>query len=102
MNRMATRQILWTLTGGKHVFATDRTVVLVLVLEAIVRLKDMDANTHATLGAVTEGFRATDTTKATFWAMKGLFRLGHPEVTNVAVIFSKRSSTVSTQVSVVI
>lgn len=78
MNGVSTRKVLRTLTRGKHILATDGTVVLVLSLEAIVRLKDMHTDTHAALAAMTEVLCATDATKATFCTMKRLFALCHP------------------------
>ena len=96
VNGMTAWKILWRLAGGKHVFAADGTVILVLILEAVVAFKDMNTNAHAALVTVTEVFGATNATKATLIAVKGFLRLGHPEITDVAVVFSKRYSTVST------
>jgi hypothetical protein len=42
VNGVTARQILRRLTGREHVFATDGAVVLVLVLEALVSVKDTD------------------------------------------------------------
>lgn len=102
MNRMTAGQVLRRLARGKHVFATDGTIVLVLVLEAIVRTEHMDANAHATFVAVTKGLLTSNATKATVLTMKGLFRLCHPEVANAAMILSKLDSAMSTLVSVCI
>lgn len=102
VNGMATGKILWTLAGGKHVFATDGAIVLVLVLEAIVRCKDCNANAHGALFAVTKILLTANATKATVFAMKGFFRLGHPQVANAAVILAKGRSTVNTLVSIIV
>lgn len=75
MNGMSTRQVLRRLPRGKHVFATHGAIVLVLVLETLVGVKDRDGNAHATLVAVTKGFDAANATKAALNAMKGLFGL---------------------------
>jgi hypothetical protein len=77
---------------------TDGAVVFVLVLEAIVSEKDMDANAHAAFRTVAEIFCATDAAKPTLVAMKGLFRVFHPQVTHGAVILGKHCVTVGPQV----
>jgi hypothetical protein len=60
--------------------------------------KDVDANAHAAFWTVAEIFRASDAAKATLAAMKGLFRVFHPQVTHGAVVLGKRCVTVGTQV----
>jgi hypothetical protein len=75
MNRMSTWQILWRLAGRKHVFAADGAIVLVLVLEALMRIKDTYRNAHAAFLAMPKGVDATDAAKATLRAMKGFFGL---------------------------
>jgi len=75
MNGMATRQILWRLARRKHIFATNRAIVLVLVFEALMRLKDTDGNAHTALIAVTKSFHASNAAKPTLFTVKGLF--GH-------------------------
>ena len=72
---MTTRQVLRRLTRREHVFTTDGAIVLVLVLEALVRLKDGYGNAHATLVAVTKGFDAAHAAKATLDTMKGFLGL---------------------------
>jgi len=99
---MTTGQVLGRLTRGKHVFATDRTVVLVLVLETVVCVKDIDADAHAAFSAVTKGLHATDSAKTAFGAMKGFFGSSHPKIAKAAMIFTKHSiaSCIDAQVSV--
>jgi hypothetical protein len=75
VNGVSARQVLWRLTRGEHVLAADRTVVLVLVLEALVGIKDADRNAHATLLTVAKGFDAPNAAKPTLNAMKGLLGL---------------------------
>jgi hypothetical protein len=75
VNRVSARQVLRRLTRGEHVLTADGTVVLVLVLEALVGIKDTDRNAHATLVAVAKGFDASNAAKPTLNAMKGLFGL---------------------------
>lgn len=99
MNRVATRQILRRLTRGKHVFAADWTIVLVLVLEAIVRVEDVNRNAHAALATMSERLNTADAAKATFVAVKRFLGARHPEVANTAMVFSKHGIAVDAQVS---
>ena len=87
---------MWALSRRKHVFAADWTVVFVLVFEAIVCLKYVDANAHAALVAVPKVFHSTNATKTTLLAVKGLFALSHPQIADTAMVLSKRNSTVRT------
>lgn len=98
VNGVTTWQILRRLAGGKHVFATYRTVVLVLVLETVVSVEDVDADTHAALSAVPEGFYTTDSTETAFIAMKGFLGSCHPKVANTAMVFPKNCITADAQV----
>jgi hypothetical protein len=75
VNGVSARQVLWRLTRGEHVLAADRTVVLVLVLEALMGVKDADRNAHATLLAVAKGFHTPNAAKSTLNTMKGLLGL---------------------------
>jgi hypothetical protein len=75
VNGVSARQVLWRLTRGEHVLAADGTIVLVLVLKALVGIKDADRNAHATLLAVAKGFHTSNAAKATLHAMKGLLGL---------------------------
>ena len=75
MNGMSARQVLRRLTRRKHVFTAHRTVVLVLVLEALVCVKDAHRNAHTAFAAMAESFDTSDTAKATLLTVKGLFGL---------------------------
>jgi hypothetical protein len=75
VNGVSARQVLWRLPRGEHVLAADGTVVLVLVLEALMGIKDADRNAHATLLAVAKGFHAPNAAKPALNAMKGLLGL---------------------------
>jgi hypothetical protein len=97
---MTAWQILRRLTRGKHVFATDRTVVLVFVLKTVVTDEDIDADTHATLTAMSEGFCSTDPTETTFVAVERFFVFGHPKVTDIAVVFTKDCIAVDADIAV--
>jgi hypothetical protein len=75
VNGVSAGKILGRLSAGKHVFATHRAVVLVLVAKALMGVEDTDGDAHAALAAVAKGFDASDATKAALSAMEGLLRL---------------------------
>lgn len=79
---------------------TDGTVVLILVSETLVCVKDSDGDAHAALFAVTKVLHAPDSAKAAAEAVIWFLRLRHPEFANVAVILSKDSLAVGALVSV--
>ena len=79
VNGMTAWQILGRLTRGKHVFAADRAVVLVLILKTVVTVEDIDADAHATLAAMSEGFDSTDPTETTFVAVERFLGFCHPK-----------------------
>eukprot|EP00977_Amphora_coffeiformis_P029834 scaffold42983_cov176-Amphora_coffeaeformis.AAC.5 len=99
VNGVSTGQILRRLATTEHVFTTNGAIVLILVLETLVRLKNRDGDAHAALVAVAEGFHATYTAESTLYAMKRFFGLQSKirEVRNVALRrWKKRSSIVHT------
>lgn len=100
VNGVAAWQILWRLARRKHIFAADRTVVLVLVLEAVMTMEDIDADTHAALPAMSEGLYATNSAETTFVAMEGFLRFSHPQVAYIAVVFSEDCSAADADIAV--
>lgn len=89
MDGVSARQVLRRLTGGEHIFAANRAIVLVFVAKALVRVKDRHRDAHATLVAVSKGFHSSHSTKAALLAMKRFFRHTHPEITFLTVVLSK-------------
>ena len=77
------------LSRGEHVFATNGTIVLILVFEALVCIKDANRYAHTALIAVPEDFGATDSTKAALIAVEGFLGERHPEITHAAMILSE-------------
>jgi hypothetical protein len=75
-------------------------IVLVLVSEALVRVKDGDRDAHAALVAVPEGLNAADAAEAAQIAMERLLRHGHPQVANVAVVLPEHCLAVRALVAV--
>ena len=100
MNGMSAGQVLRRLSRGKHVFSADGAVVLVLILEALVGIKDTDGDAHATLVAMTEGFDTAHAAEPTAVAMERFLAQGHPQVTHDAMALSKLSLAVDALVSV--
>ena len=72
---MTTRQVLRRLTRREHVFTTDGAIVLVLVLEALMSIKDANRDAHAAFVAVAEGLHTSHATKSTSVAMEGFLAL---------------------------
>jgi len=87
--RVSAGQILRRLAGREHVLAAHRTIVLVLVTEALVRVKDGDGDAHATLVAVPEGLHPTNAAKPALRAMERLFGHGHPKVAGATMVLTK-------------
>ena len=71
-------QILGRLARGKHIFSADRTIVFVFILETTMCFKHIDGNAHTTFGAMSKIFSASNSAKATLFAMEGFFGLTHP------------------------
>lgn len=78
MNRVTTGQILRTLSRRKHVFSTDRTIVLVFILKAIVRVKYINGNTHTAFLTMAETLDTTNPTEAAFRTMERFLWSRHP------------------------
>lgn len=75
MNRMPARQILRRLTRREHVFPADGAVVLVLVPEALVSVKDTHGNTHATFVAMAERLHTSHAAETALRAVERLLGL---------------------------
>ena len=86
---MSAGQVLRRLAAAKHVLATHGTIILVLVLEALVRLEDAHGNAHTALVAVAKVFRTADAAKAALLAMEGFLGQGHPEIATAAMVLSE-------------
>jgi hypothetical protein len=100
VNGVAAWQVLWGLTRGEHVFAAHWAIVLVLILETIVRVKDIDADTHAAFSAVSEGLNAANSAEAAFIAVERFFRPCHPEVADPAMVLTEDGVATNAQVAV--
>ena len=75
VNGVSTRQILGRLATAEHVFTAYGAVVFILVLEALMRLKDRDRDAHAAFVAMAKRLDPSHTAKATLHAVKRLFGL---------------------------
>lgn len=63
-------------------------------------VKDIDADTHAAFPAVSEGLYAANTAETTFVAMERFLGFGHPQVANIAVVFSEDCAAADADVAV--
>lgn len=97
---MTARQVLWRLPRREHVLPTHRAIVLVLVLETTVRVVDIDGDAHAAFLTMAEGLATSDAAKATLFAMKGLFRLRHPEVACATMVLGELDTATRAPISV--
>ena len=75
VNGMPAGKILGGLSRRKHVFSADRTIVFVLVLEALVSIEDTDRDAHAAFITMAKGFHTSYPTEATAVTVKGLLAL---------------------------
>ena len=91
-------QILWRLTRCKHIFPAYWTIVFVLVFHAVVCVVDTDTNAHAALFAMPVWVLTSHTAETTLCAVKGLLRLLHPKIANIAIILGKSNTAVHTLV----
>ena len=78
---------------AKQIFLTNGAVGHVFARFAVMTVKQHSINAHATIMTMAEIFAATDATKATIMTMVGVILGTHPQVTDIAVIFSKACGT---------
>lgn len=100
MNGVSTGHFVTGVTTAKQVFLTDGTVAHVLARLAIVIVKQEGINAHATVVAMTKVLATADAAKAAIDAVVGSFAGGHPEIANVAMVFTKLNATADTIVAV--
>jgi hypothetical protein len=85
---------------AEQILLADGTVAHVLAVLAIVIVKQQGINTHTTVVTVLEVFATTNAAEPAILAMiRSLFR-GHPEVADIAVVFTKLDEAVDTVVPV--
>mmetsp|Transcript_10216 Transcript_10216/g.21299 ORF Transcript_10216/g.21299 Transcript_10216/m.21299 type:complete len:294 (+) Transcript_10216:281-1162(+) len=78
--------------GRKEKLLADRTVGFVLSALAIVVVVKRSIDAHSTIVAVLEVFSTAYSTKATVWAVIGLFIIPHPQVADVAMVLPECNS----------
>ena len=89
MNRMSAGHFVTCRTRREQVFLADGTVCLVLAVLAVVVVVECTINAHATVVTVLEVFGPTDAAKATVGAMVRTLFIRHPQVADVAVVFTE-------------
>jgi hypothetical protein len=102
MNGMSAGHFVTCRSRGKQVFLTDGTVRHVFSSVAIVIVKQLGVNAHAAIVAVTKVISTAHSTKAAILTVIRVLLIGHPQIANAAMIFSKLNSTRHTLVSVYI
>jgi hypothetical protein len=89
MNGMSAGHFVGGMPAGKQIFLTNGAIAHVFAGFAIVIVKQNGINAHAAIVTVAKVFASADTTKATIFAVVGMFLTGHPQIANVAVIFTE-------------
>ena len=100
MNSVTTGHFVRGVTTGKQVFLTHGAIGVILARLAIVVVKQLDVNAHAAIVTVTKVFTSSNTAEAAVCAMVGRFFCTHPQVANVAMVFSKRDTALFTLIAV--
>ena len=86
---MSTWHFVTGRTRREQVFLTDGAVGLVLAVLAVVIIIEGTIDAHSAVMAMFEVLCATDTTKATVGTMIRTLLIGHPQVADVAMVFTK-------------
>jgi hypothetical protein len=86
------------ITTAEQILLADRTVAHVLAVLAIVIVKQQGINTHTTVVTVLEVFATADATEPAILAMIRSLLGGHPEIADIAVVFTELDVTVDTVV----
>jgi hypothetical protein len=89
-----------SITTAEQVFLTDGTVAHVLAVFAVVIIKQLGIDAHATVVTVLKVLASTHTAKAAVFAMIRRLLGRHPKVANIAVVITKLDSTGKAVVSV--
>jgi hypothetical protein len=93
---MATGHFVGRTPRTKEKLLTHGTVGLVLATFAIVIGIQFPVDTHSTIMTMLKIFGSSYTTKATVGTVIRLFIIGHPEITNITMIFPKLNTTTDT------
>lgn len=93
MQRVLTRQFMRRKATTEQIFLTHGAIAHVLARLTIVIIKEFGIDAHATIITMTKVFATTHPTKSASFTMIGRFRVGHPQVTNVAMILPKLNTT---------
>lgn len=86
---MSTWHFVTGRTRREQIFLTDGAIGLVLAVLAVVIVVQGAINAHAAVVAMFEVLSSTHTTKATVRTMVWTFLIGHPQIADVAMVFTK-------------
>jgi hypothetical protein len=86
---VSTRHFVRSTSGTKEEFLANRAVGFVLATFAIVIGVKAFVNTHSTVMTVLKVFSPTNAAKTTITTVIWFFVVGHPQITDIAMILSK-------------
>jgi hypothetical protein len=89
VNGVTARHFMRCIATAEQILLTDGTITHVLAVLAIVIVKQQGINTHATVVTVLEVFATTHATEPAIFAMIRSLLGGHPEIADIAVVFTK-------------
>lgn len=98
VNGMPARQLVRCIPARKQILLTNGTIAHVFSNLAVVIGKELLVNAHPAILAVPKVLSAPHATETAVGTMVGTFLVGHPHVTNRAVIFTKLYVTVGAKV----
>jgi hypothetical protein len=100
VNGVSTRHFMRCIATAEQILLTDGTVAHVLAVLTIVIVKQQGINTHTAVVTVLEVFATTDAAEPTIFAMIRSLLGGHPEIADIAVVFTKLDEAVDTVIPV--
>jgi hypothetical protein len=93
VNRVTARHLVRGKATAEQVFLTNGTIAHVFATFAVVIIEQVNVNAHAAIVTVTKIVGTADATKTTVGTMVRFVLFGHPQITNVAVVFAKLDAT---------
>ena len=102
MNGVSAGHFVRGQAAAEQVFPTNGTVGHVFATLTIVIVQEERVNAHAAVVAVAKVFPTPDATETTIRTVVRRFLVGHPEVANVAVVFTKLDTALDAMIAVVV
>ena len=89
VNCVSTRHFVRCIATAEQILLADRTVAHVLAVLAIVIVKQQGINAHTTVVTVLEVFATTYAAESAILAMIRSLLGGHPQIADIAVVFTE-------------